>query len=106
MKLLPTLTKDAANFEIEWDGNPVKFSAKRHALTPRLMKRFSNVEKDPMEMAYALSEILDKWDITDVDCKDAEALGGLPVEFLAKLVEKIGETWAGEKKPQAISVAG
>jgi hypothetical protein len=104
MKLLPTLTKDVANFEIEWNGEAVQFSAKRNVLSPRMLKRFSDVEKDPMQMAYALAEILSSWDIEDVDCTDAEQLANLPIEFLAKLIEKIGETWAGDaKKPQALA---
>lgn len=104
MKLLPTLTKDTATFEIEWSDEKIQFSAKRNILSPRLMKRFTDVEKDPMQMAYALSEILSSWEIEDVDCTDAEQLANLPVEFLAKIVEKIGETWGGDaKKPQALA---
>lgn len=106
MRLLPTLTKDAANLSIEWNGEQIGFSAKRNALSPKLMKRFTDIEKDPMQMAYALADILTVWDIEDVDCRDAEALGNLPVEFLSKFVEKIGETWSGEKKPQTNSASG
>ena len=95
MRLLPTLTKDTANLTITWDDTELGFSAKRNALTPRLMTRFSNIEKNPMEMAHALASIITKWDIEDVDPTDAEALADLPVEFLAKLVEKLGETWSG-----------
>ena len=106
MRLLPTLTKDTANFSFEYNGETVQFSAKRNALSPKLMKRFTDIEKDPMQMAYALAEILTKWDIEDVDCTDADALGNLPVEFLTKIVEKLGEVWSGEKKPQAASQNG
>jgi hypothetical protein len=98
MRLLPTLTKDTANFSIDWNGETVNFSAKRNALSPKLMKRFADIEKDPMQMAYALADILTQWDIEDVDCKDAEALGDLPVEFLTKLIEKLGEVWSGDSK--------
>lgn len=106
MRLLPTLTKDTANFSIDWNGEQVGFSAKRNVLSPKLMKRFTDIEKDPMQMAYALADILTSWDIEDVDCKDAEALGDLPVEFLTKLIEKLGEVWSGEKKLQATSASG
>ena len=106
MKLLPTLTKETATFEIDWRGNPVQFTASRDGLSPRLMKRFTDVEKDPMQMAYALSDILVSWDIEDVDCKDPEALAPLPVEFLSKLIEKVGETWSGRPTSPAASASG
>lgn len=106
MRLLPTLTKDAATFSFEWNGEPIHFSAKRNALTPKLMKRFTDVEKDPMQMAFALADILVSWDIEDVDCKDAEQLADLPVEFLSKIIEKIGESWSGEKKSHEASASG
>jgi hypothetical protein len=106
MRLLPTLTKDAANFTIEWNGEQVQFSAKRNALSPKLMKRFTDIEKDPMQMAFALADIIQTWDIEDVDCRDADALGDLPIEFLTKLIEKLGEVWSGEKKSLATSAAG
>lgn len=106
MKLLPTLTKDAATFSFDWNGETVQFTAKRNALTPKLMKRFTDLEKDPMQMAYALADILVSWDIEDVDCKDAEALANLPVDFLSLLIEKIGESWSGEKKSLEASASG
>lgn len=106
MRLLPTLTKDVANLSMEWNGETVAFSAKRNALSPRLMRRFTDIEKNPMEMAYALASLLTKWDIEDVDCTDAEALGDLPVEFLAKVVEKIGETWSGNPTKAEASASG
>jgi hypothetical protein len=104
MRLLPTLTKDTAAFEMEWAGEKIQFTAKRNVLSPKMMKRFADVEKDPMQMAYALAEILASWDIEDVDCTDADALGNLPVEFLGQVIEKIGETWAGKKPtPEALA---
>lgn len=106
MRLLPTLTKDTATFEIEWNDEKIGFSAKRNVLSPRLMKRFTDIEKDPMQMAYALASIITKWDIEDVDPTDADALGDLPVEFLTKIVEKLGEVWSGEKKSLAASPNG
>jgi hypothetical protein len=106
MRLLPTLTKDTATFEMEWAGEKIQFTAKRNVLSPRMMKRFADVEKDPMQMAYALAEILASWDIEDVDCTDAEQLANLPVEFLGKVIEKIGETWAGDQKKPEASAAG
>lgn len=106
MRLLPTLTKDTATFEMEWSGEKIQFTAKRNVLSPKMMKRFADVEKDPMQMAYALAEILASWDIEDVDCTDAEALGNLPVEFLGKVIEKIGETWAGDQKKAEPLAAG
>jgi hypothetical protein len=106
MRLLPTLTKDTANFSIEWNTETVNFSAKRNALSPRLMKRFTDIEKDPMQMAYAIASILTKWDIEDVDCTDAEALADLPVEFLTKIVEKLGEVWSGNPPKAEASASG
>lgn len=106
MRLLPTLTKDVATFSFEYAGETIQFSAKRNVLSPKLMKRFTDIEKDPMQMAYALAEILTKWDIEDVDCTDAEALGNLPVEFLTKIVEKLGEVWSGESGKVQASASG
>jgi hypothetical protein len=106
MRLLPTLTKDTANFSFEYNGETVQFSAKRNALSPKLMKRFTDIEKDPMQMAYALADILTTWDIEDVDCKDPDALGDLPVEFLTKLIEKLGEVWSGDSKKQQALASG
>jgi hypothetical protein len=106
MRLLATLEKDTANFTIEWEKETIGFSAKRNALTPRLMKRFTDIEKDPMQMAYALASIITKWDIEDVDPTDAESLADLPVEFLTKIVEKLGEVWSGNPQKAEASASG
>ena len=106
MRLLPTLTKDTANFSFEYNGETVQFSAKRNALSPKLMKRFTDIEKDPMQMAYALASIITKWDIEDVDPTDADALGDLPVEFLTKIVERLGEVWSGDAKKEKPLASG
>ena len=95
MKLLPTLTKETANFSIVYNDQTVNFSAKRNAVTPMLAKRFVDVEKDPMQMAYALSEILESWDIEDVDCHNPDQLGRLPIDFISVIIEKLGETFSG-----------
>ena len=97
---------DSASFEVEWNGEKIGFSAKRNVLSPKLMKRFTDIEKDPMQMAYALATIITQWDIEDVDCTDADALGDLPVEFLTKIVERLGEVWSGDSKKQQALASG
>jgi hypothetical protein len=106
MQLKPKLTKAISTMSVEWDGDQIDFSAKRHCLTPELMEQMQGVEKSPMQMAHVLANALTEWSYTDVDCTNAEELGKYaPMELLGKIIEKIGETWSGNaKKPEASAV--
>ena len=107
MQLKPKLTKAVYSSSVEWEGDTVDFSAKRHCLTPKMMEQFKGIEEHPMRMAEVLANILTEWSYTDVDCTNAEELGAFaPVELLTKFIEKLGEVWSGEKKPQAASQNG
>jgi hypothetical protein len=105
MKLLPTLTKDTANFNFEWAGEDVQFSIYRHSLTLEVFGELKNADNDPKGMARTLTTIIADWNIEDVDCKDADAIAkSIPMEFMKLLMEKAGSLWSGDaKKPVALA---
>jgi hypothetical protein len=107
MRLLPTLTKDTANFDFEWAGENVQFSAYRHVLTVNFLSSLKNAENEPKQFAEMLTKIIATWNIEDVDCKDVEAIAEhIPMEFMKLLMDKVSSIWNGEKKSLEASASG
>ena len=107
MQLKPKLTKAIATLDIEWEGDRVEFSAKRHSMTPDLAERLQGVDKSPRQMAFVLADILTEWSYTDVDPTNPEELAKYaPVELLGKIVERVSQTWGGDQKKLEASASG
>lgn len=107
MKLLPTLTKELANFDFDWEGENIQFSAYRHSLTLDVMDEIRNIDDDPKGMARTLATILASWNIEDIDCKDADAIAKhIPMEFMKLLMEKVAAIWTGDAKKPLASASG
>lgn len=94
-------------FEMDWKGHKVTFEAFRHTLNPQFLKDAGDMISYPKAVASTLKS----WDVT----KDAEGtpwpltepeLSRLPVPFLTAILNKISESWAGDKKKQKASASG
>ena len=95
-------------FECEWKSEAFWFEAKTASLTPYFLK---NIDKS-QDYPSAIAAIVTDWNITAGD-NDAdkwpltvEALGTLPLDFLGFVINKIGESWAGDTKKQSNSASG
>lgn len=88
-------------YKSTWNGEEFSFTAKQHALTPRVLQQFREMEASPIQMANSLASILDGWTI-DLDGEDfpptAENLERVPIEFLIHIIEILGEKWNGKKQ--------
>ncbi len=86
-------------FEMEWQGETVTFDAKKASLTPAFLESIETTIGYPK----AVADTLTTWDVTSDDegtiwPLTKEALGKLPVDFLVAVLNKISESWAGDKK--------
>lgn len=87
------------DFEVEWRGHKVKFSAREDSLTPHLLSNIKAAEDYPKAIALVVTD----WDVTGKDPNEKwplteDALSRLPIAFLSAMLDKIGESWSGEKK--------
>jgi hypothetical protein len=84
---------------MEWKGKKVKFTAQKDTITPHMLNNI----KSPADYARAISGVVTDWDLTDKDPKkkwptDEESVSRLPVAFLSAMLDRLAETWSGEKK--------
>lgn len=95
--------EEAVDLSTEYNNKTVNFTVAKANLTPAFIQNIGNIADYPT----ALSGCLRKWDVTahgEPWPLDAENLSRLPSTFLAKIIDRIGETWGGEeakKKPSA-----
>jgi hypothetical protein len=89
--------------EVEWNGEKIAFDVRKANLTPNMLRSVNSVA----DYSKAVAESVTKWDVTTDDegtmwpLTDSE-LSRLPVPFLSAILDKISETWAGDKKkPEA-----
>lgn len=92
---------------MEYEGEKVTFTAKKASLTPQFLKDAGDLISYPK----AVSEVVTDWDVTSDDAGnkypiDEENLARLPVPFLTAILNKISESWAGDKKKQQASATG
>jgi hypothetical protein len=98
---------ETESFEMEWEGHAVKFDAKTVTLTPQFLKDAGDMIAYPK----AVAEVVSDWDVTSDDegtkwpLTELE-LAKLPVPFLTAILNKISESWAGDKKKQKDSANG
>lgn len=85
----------------EWNGEKFWFECKTNALTPKFLASFTSLQTDPMELAAALADVITAWDL-DADGEPfpptKDNFASMPVDFLAYMIERMSEIWAGEKK--------
>lgn len=104
---ISTLLDETEEFTAEYGGHKIVFQAAKASLTPSVLLNLSKITDYPK----AVAEVVRDWDVTS-DNKgtkwplDEESLGRLPVKFLAAILDKIGESWAGEKKSETPSQNG
>jgi hypothetical protein len=94
-------------FEAEYNGHKITFDAATASLTPAFIMNIGEVTDYPKAVAAVVKD----WDVTKDDegnkwPLDEESLGKLPVKFLSTIIDRIGESWAGEKKSGSPSVSG
>ena len=94
-------------FEMEYEGEKVSFTAKSVSLTPQFLKDAGDLISYPK----AVAEFVTDWDVTTDDAGnkypiDEENLARLPVPFLTAVLNKISESWAGDKKKASASATG
>lgn len=88
-------------FTSEWNGEAFSFSAKKHALTPRVLQDFKEIEGEPIKIASVLSDMITAWDVDENGeplLPTVENLERLPVEFLVHIITVLGEKWQGKKQ--------
>lgn len=95
------------NFEMEWEGHKVSFSAKAASLTPQFLKDAGDLISYPK----AIAEVLTDWDVTSDDEGtkwpiSEDALAKLPIPFLTAILNTVAESWGGDKKKQSKSASG
>lgn len=99
------LIGETTDFEVEWNGKKVAFTARKASLTPHLLNNIQSAGG----YAKALAGVLTDWDLADKQAKwwggepkkwpiDEDHIAQLPIEFLSAILDKIGESWSGEKK--------
>jgi hypothetical protein len=99
--------EETESFELEWQGEKVRFDAKKASLTPAFLKDVEVVIGYPK----AVADTLTNWDVTIDDdgtkypLTESE-LAKLPVDFLTAVLNKISDSWAGDKKKQKASASG
>lgn len=87
------------SFEIEYNGEKVKFDAKTAGWTPKLLKNYETAE----DLPKTVMEVVSNWDVT-ADNKGTkwplteDKLAELPIPFLDAILTKVSESWAGDKK--------
>lgn len=99
------LIGETTDFEVDWKGKKIKFTARTASLTPHLLSNIKTVEG----YAAALSGVLTDWDLTDGEKPwptTEESVARLPVPFLSAVLDKIGESWAGDAKKNEASASG
>lgn len=101
------LLDETAAFEVEFNGHTVHFDAVKSSLTPHFLQNLSNAKDYPK----VLSMVLKDWDVTSDDKgtkwpMDEESLSLLPVDFLIAIIDRISESWGGEKKSEKNSANG
>jgi hypothetical protein len=94
-------------FELEYEGEKVAFEAKSYTLTPQFLKDAGDLISYPK----AVAEVVTDWDVTTDDAGnkypiDEENLARLPVPFLTAILNKVAESWSGDKKKQQASAIG
>lgn len=92
---------------MDWKGKKVAFTAQTESLTPHLLNNIQTAGG----YAKALVGVVTDWDLTDKDPAkkwplDEEHIAKLPVAFLSAILDRIGESWAGEKKSETPSQNG
>jgi len=98
---------ETESFELEYNGEKVKFEAKAASLTPRLLSQTSAISG----YAKAVAEVVTDWDVTSDDngtkwpLTEAD-LEMLPVNFLDAVLGKVAESWGGDKKKPQASASG
>lgn len=101
------LIGETTDFEMEWKGKKVAFTAQTASLTPHLINNIQSAAG----FAKALAPVITDWSLTDKDPNkkwptDEEHIALLPIPFLSAMLDKIGESWAGEKKSETPSENG
>lgn len=91
--------EETASFETEYNGHKISFEAAKASLTPLFMQNITQITDYPK----AVASVVRDWDVTSDDegtkwPLDEESLGKLPVPFLSAIIDRIGESWSGEKK--------
>ena len=98
---------ETEEFQMEWSGEPVWFKARKSNLTPGFLRQVGSVFTYP----EAIASVLTDWDIYSDDegtkwPLTVAELEKLPVEFLDAILNKISESWTGDKKKQEASQSG
>lgn len=96
-------------FDDEWNGEKFSFTAKTNALTPRVLDQFANIQTQPIGLAKSLANILTDWTINmggEAFPPTAENLERVPVEFLTRIIERLGESWSGNAPKPSKSQSG
>jgi hypothetical protein len=101
------LLDETVPLKMDWKGKEVNFDARKASFTPSLIKGIAN----PEEYARVIAENVTDWDLTDrsPDKKwplDEASVAKLPVGFLSAMIDRIGETWAGDEKKKEASASG
>jgi hypothetical protein len=94
-------------FEIEYESE--KVSVYRKVCEP-----YASVPKGRGRsylVSESCSEVVTDWDVTTDDAGnkypiDEENLARLPVPFLTAILNKVAESWSGDKKKQQASATG
>ena len=97
---LDNLRSGIKSARIMVNGKPFKFDINPDAVTNELMDVYRDAadpeDRDYDTMAYALSQIIVRWDLTESDDEDAdelpitgELLQTLPLEFIGKIWDEI-----------------
>jgi hypothetical protein len=99
---------EVERFDVEYKGTAFWFEAHKQSLTPQFLQRCYDSATQPVQAAKALQSVLTAWSV----CSDEEGtlwpltvddMARLPIEFLNVIVDRIAESWHGEKKPQGTS---
>ena len=89
--------EETVDLSTEYKGQTIDFTADKASLTPAFVRNISKIEDYPK----AVASVVKKWNVTAHGEQwplDQGSLERLPTKLLSAIIDRIGETWAGDAK--------
>lgn len=96
---------ETVDLDAQYKGSTINFKVAKSSMTPSFMQGIERIADYPKAVAGCVRE----WDVTakgDPYPLTEDALARLPVKLLSTLLDRISESWTGEKKSEKASASG